>query len=479
MSLKTFGKQSLIYGISTILARMVSFLLLPLYTNVFSRAEYGIVSLAYAFMGFALILYRYGTDTALMKFYVDSGKSKEKTVFTNVFGLITMTGILFSICLVLFRKSLVPVILGASGEPIWIVLIAGILFFDMLWNMAVIILRTEEKPVLFSAFSFANVLLMMALNIVFVVVCKFGVLGVLISNFITSGVLFLFALMIILPRFSFSLLDSNWLKKIVRFSLPFLPAGVFTMVMELADRYILEFVHSTEAVGFYSAGYKIGMFMLLVVMGFNMGWTPYFLKQKNNLDAPNEFRKITTIFVGIAGFFLIILSAWAEKIVQIQIFGYSFFGEKFWQSTDIVPVILLGYFFFGLYVLQLPGVFLAEKTKFVPVFRGLGALLNIGLNFWLISLFSQNINSVSMAAAAATAVAFFGMATAIFFTNRKIYPIRYFWRGILFPLVFFTLFWFVPDELSWKIGLSFAYFPMWFIVGLDNEHRQIIRGLFS
>ena len=78
MSIRTLGKQSLIYGIGTILTRLVTFLLLPLYTNVFTPEEYGIVSLAYAFTGFVMIAYRYGMDSALMKYYIDAeGRGKK------------------------------------------------------------------------------------------------------------------------------------------------------------------------------------------------------------------------------------------------------------------------------------------------------------------------------------------------------------------------------------------------------------------
>ena len=79
MSIKSLGKQSLVYGIGHVLARMITFLLLPLYTNKFTQEEYGAISLAYAFMGFALIVYRYGMDTALMKFSVQTkGKERER-----------------------------------------------------------------------------------------------------------------------------------------------------------------------------------------------------------------------------------------------------------------------------------------------------------------------------------------------------------------------------------------------------------------
>ena len=81
MSIRVLGKQSLIYGLGHVMARLITFLLLPLYTHSFSQEEYGALSLAYAFMGFALILYRYGMDTALMKYSVQTdGHERRKHI---------------------------------------------------------------------------------------------------------------------------------------------------------------------------------------------------------------------------------------------------------------------------------------------------------------------------------------------------------------------------------------------------------------
>ena len=80
----------------------------------------------------------------------------------------------------------------------------------------------------------------------------------------------------------------------MKFGLPFLPAGVFTMIMELSNRYILDWLEGNHAVGLFSAGYKLGIFGLIVVMGFNMGWTPYFLKRIKEENAKIEFSYIAS-----------------------------------------------------------------------------------------------------------------------------------------------------------------------------------------
>jgi O-antigen/teichoic acid export membrane protein len=137
----------------------------------------------------------------------------------------------------------------------------------------------------------------MGLNIYFVIYLMKGVQGVFEANIVASGLIFLITLPIIYNRIDLQSFDKKIFKDVLLFALPFLPAGLFTMVMELSDRYLLEWLADTSAVGLYSAGKKLGMLGLVIIMGFNMGWTPYFLKRIKEKDARSDFSKITSILV--------------------------------------------------------------------------------------------------------------------------------------------------------------------------------------
>ena len=472
MSIKTLGKQSLIYGIGTILTRLVTFLLLPLYTNVFSTEEYGIVSLAYAFTGFVMIAYRYGMDSALMKYYIDAEGKDKKTYFTTIFSIQTLTSFIFSLILFLSARYFAPIFLGGAYTRL-MQLVAIILFFDALWMLPMLILRAIEKPRQYILLSLLNVTMLMVFNIYLVVYREMGITGVLIGNIIASGALLLATLPIIIRNFSFKTISRSALREVLKFGLPFFPAGIFTMVMELSDRYLLDWLAGTSAVGLYSAGNKLGMFGLLLVMGFNMGWTPYFLKTGNDDDAPQTFARVSTYFLGLVGFFIVLISIWVNQLVQIKTGSTTFFGEEFWSSAQVVPIILLGYYFFGLYVLQLPGVFMTKKTKWVPLFRGTGAVLTIVVNILLIPIFGI------IGAASAKAIAFFGMSLSIFLFNQKHYPIPYLWRGILFPIIYLLVIIIVPMGLGLKIFVSLLYPVLWITLIANRRDRKRLIGIFK
>ena len=472
MSIKSLGKQSLVYGIGHVLARLITFLLLPLYTNTFNQEEYGAISLAYAFIGFALIIYRHGMDTALMKFSVQTAGDERIKYITTIILSQTLTGILFTFLIYITRSYTAIWVLGID-RPEWMMFLCVILFLDCMWNLPLLILRSEERAVPFISLSLINVITTMVLNIIFVVYKGQGIEGVFRANIIASGLSFFLSAPIIFNRTNVSLFDKKTLKKIFYFSLPFLPAGIFTMVMELSDRYILEWLIGTAEVGLYSAGKKMGMLGLTVVMAFNMGWTPYFLKRGKEPGSKFEFAKITTYFLGFMSYVCIIVSLWIADLMKLSINGSNLIGPEFWDSQPIVKLILFGYFFFGAYVVQLPGVYIKEITNWVPVFRLTGAITLIISCILLIPYMGY------LGAAYSVVIAFFMMTISIYTKTNKLYPIAYNWRGILIPTICLFMIQIDFDSRIINIVISILYPFFWYMFALNNFEKEDLVKAFK
>ena len=472
MSIKVLGKQSLIYGIGHVMARLITFLLLPLYTHSFSQEEYGALSLAYAFMGFALILYRYGMDTALMKYSVQTdGDERTKYISIIIFSQL-VTSFFFSAVLYISRYQIAELVLG-TNRPDWISSLALILFLDSLWNLPLLILRSEEKAIPFIGFSILNVVTTMIFNILFVVKWELGIEGVFMANIIASSIILIFSIPILYNRVQLRAFDKIIFTKILNFSLPFLPAGVFTMIMELSDRYLIEWFLGTADVGLYSAGKKMGMLGLTVVMGFNMGWTPYFLRRGKEISSRLEFAKITTLFIGFLGYVSLLVSIWLPEIMRIKIGGATLIGPEFWSCDKVVSAILPGYFFFGTYVVQLPGVYIKEITSWVPIFRIIGAGTLIGASILLIPKFGI------VGAAYGVAIAFAVMSASIYYKTHRIYKVPYNWQGIIFPMIFLLG---IQVNLidSWQRVAISGLFPIfWYALAITKEEREGIKRVFK
>ena len=472
MSIKSLGKHSLIYGFGHILARLVTFFLLPLYTHVFTPEEYGVVSLAYAFMGFTMILYRYGMDTALLKYSVQKkGQDKDEYIST-IYGIQVITSIIFSSILFGYKKIIAKIVLGVD-QPEWIAILSGVLLLDALWNLPVLLLRAEEKPIPFVIFNLTNVLTTMGFNLFFVVILKMGITGVLLANLIASSIVFILSLPVIIKRVSFSTIKTITLKTVFKFSIPFLPAGIFTMIMELANRYLLNWMTGTREVGLYSAGHKLGIFGLIVVMGFNMGWTPYFLKRGKKSDARKDFAQAATIFLGLLGFVIVAVSLWVPEIMRFPIGSRTLIGEQFWSAEKVVFCILLAYFFFGTYVIQLPGVYMREMTKWIPIFRAIGATVNILLNILLIPKYGV------IGSAWATVFAFMFMSLSVFIRCHKIYPVTYNWSAWIYPLIFMGIVFIISDHIWARLALTLFYPIPWFLFVINSEEKTVLKSFIK
>tara|TARA_B100001079_G_scaffold267837_1_gene277211 strand:- start:191 stop:1609 length:1419 start_codon:yes stop_codon:yes gene_type:complete len=461
MSVKSLGKESLIYGVGHVAARGVTFLLLPIYTNLFSLSDYGIISLVYTFLGFMNVILHYGLDASLLKHYVPADIEERKSILTNAYASFLLTTIVFLLFLVFFRSNISGLLFG-NPLPSIALMVAGILFFDVLWSMHVLLLRAEGKPVFYTVVSFINVLLTLGLNILFVIYLKLGISGVLISNLITSGCIFFITFPIIIKRISITTLSVKQWKRMMKFGLPFLPAGIFSMILELSDRYILRYLTNIETVGLYNAGYKLGMLMMLVVMGFNMAWQPYFLKKEKN--EREYIANVTTHVLSVLGFLWILILIWTDTLVKLQFGDSTFFGDQYWASTQIVSIIALAYIFHAIYLLQLPGVYLLERSGLIAWIRGLGAVSNIILNL----LFIPEYGIVG--AACATCISFILMAVFIFMVNRKLFAIKYEWKKILLITISAISIWIsvhqLPLDNVGKIGFTILYPLIMFSMGI-------------
>ena len=299
----------------------------------------------------------------------------------------------------------------------------------------------------------------------------------MVSNLITSGSLFVLTFPIIWKRLELRRASLSTWRQLMRFGLPFLPSGIFAMTMELANRYILKIMTDVETVGIYSAGYKLGMLMLLIAMGFNMSWHPFFLKQKDTDETRRLFARIATYLLAVLGFIWVLMCLWVPRLVRLDLGPVTFYGPDFWQGTEIVPWIALGYLFHAAYLLQLPGVFQMESSRWVAITRGIGALANVVLNIALIPLYGV------LGAALATCLSFLIMTLAFLGINRRIYPVPYEWSRLLrvFLLMagIYGLYEITKGAVLRDVLLTVSYPVGLVLTGfLNARERAVIAGFF-
>ena len=191
------------------------------------------------------------------------------------------------------------------------------------------------------------------------------------------------------------------------------------MLIQGIDRPILTHLTDLSTSGLYSANYKLGIFMLLFVNMFQYAWQPFFLQNAQEKNAKEIFAKVLTYFTLVASIILIVLSLFISDLAQFHIFGHSIIGKAYLSGLNIVPIILFAYLFNGLYVIFTAGIYIKEKSLYVPMMTGIGATVNIILCYTLIPILGI------IGAAFATLAAYLVMSVGYYFVTQKIYRIEY------------------------------------------------------
>ena len=203
-------------------------------------------------------------------------------------------------------------------------------------------------------------------------------------------------------------------------------------MIEMADRIMLGWLSSVDDVGLYGAGYKIGALILLVVKAFNLNWQPFYLKPENQNDA-GVFEEIGTKFIILLIFFSTLLSMLWPFLFQFQINGNYLIGNEFWEGGHIIPIIALSYIIYGVFILQMPSIYIKEKQSWVPYFWGIGCIINILSNYILIPIYGF------YGAALSTFFAYVSMTIFLIYKNIIWMQIKYNLKDISYILIISAL----------------------------------------
>jgi O-antigen/teichoic acid export membrane protein len=416
--LKQLTKDTMIYGISTMVGRFINFLLMPVYTHFFIPAHYGIVTNIYALFALLNIVFLFGMDSAYLKFAGTETKEKHAVIFSTAFTPLFVMDIVLSLLLVAGR-SMFSQLLGIPQEYSYLFYYTGaILFLDAIAQLPYITLRLEKKALRFSGIRLGNIFINIILNVFLIAVMKKGIESVFISNLIAS----VFSLVMLLPEmiklFKFKV-DKEVLKRLLAFGLPYLPAGIASMFMQVIDRPIVEKLTNLNTLGIYQANYRLGIFMMLYVSMFQYAWQPFFLENSKDENAKGIFSSVFTYFTAIGCIILVFLSLFINDIAMHRFWGFSLIGKAYWGGLNIVPIVLLAYLFNGFYVNFAAGLFIKERSGVFPIIMSIGAASNVLANFLLIP--KLNITG----AAFATLISYALMAIGFYIVSNKIYPIKY------------------------------------------------------
>lgn len=457
--LKELTKDTAIYGISTMIGRFIGFLLIPFYTNVLTTAEFGIQSNIYAYIAFINVVFIYGIDAAYMKYASLAENTEKKKIFSTAYSFLILTSIIFSLILYAFKTQLTSLMeIPESYYKIYYYLIL-IVAFDAIAIVPFAKLRLERKAFKYALIKLINIILNLSLNLILILKYRMGIEAIFISNLIATFFSFIALQSEVFNNLIFSF-DKKILFKMLNFGIPYLPAALAATIVNVVDRPVVLALTDESTLGIYQANYKLGVFMMLFVSMFQFAWQPFFLNNAKEKNAKEIFSKVFTMFLIVGSLIWITLTLFVDDFAKIEFYhGKTIIGKEFLSGLPIVPLILLGYLFNGVYYIFQAGIYIEEKTKYFPIVTFAGAVTNVIVNFILIPKYGI------MGAAFATFLAYFVMATGLFYFSQKFYPINYEYKKVI--IIFLLLF------ISCVV-----YYYLIFKIKLDLVSKFIFLTLF-
>lgn len=466
-NIRSLTKETLIYGLGTVATRFITFLLLPVYTNVLAPADYGLAILVFAFTAFLNHIYNYGLDSAFMRYYEDENYQSNRTgILSTAIWMTLLSSALLSLIIWIVHRPVAALLLPGSGHEQLIAYAAIILFFDCIARVPFALLRTENRPLTFLGVRLINVLITLGLNIYLVAFRKAGVLGIFQSNMIASAITAAMLYFLLLPRIR-KTFDGSLAGGLILFGLPFVPVGLATAAMEMMNRYIVEAYLGLAAVGIFSAGYKLGIFMLLLSTAFFYAWQPFFLKAGPSEESKILFARILKYFSLVALIFWVTLTLLMPEIVRFHIGNVYLIGPEYSACEPMIPWILLGYVFQGINLVFLPGIYFEKKTRFMAYITLLAAAVNIGANLIMIPIWGI------VGSAVASLIGYIVQATSTHFVSQKFFKISYdyirFFLILILALVVGFSRYIIDMNLLTRIGLIVAFPLLLYLAGFFNK----------
>ncbi len=494
--LKKFAGQTMIYGLSTIIARMLYFVMTPLYVLKYPPASYGIFTNMYAWASMINAVLAFGMETTFFRFLQKVEEKDKKQVFNNSFIVIASLATLFFITAIVFAGTigswLNKGVYNADYES-YVKYFALILALDALAIVPFAKLRSEGRPIRFGAIKLANIGIMVILNLFFIAFVPYlineeGALGVwctswyrnewigyvFISNIVASAMTFL----LLLPemRGFYFKPEKQLILKMLSYSFPILIANISYIINENLDKIVLPIYLPKDIgdrdLGIYGAVGKLAMFLSIFVQAFRLGAEPFFFSYAKNANAKRTYALIMEYFVIAMMLVMLGITAnidWLKYFIK----GNMETRDLYWSGLFIVPLLLFNYVLLGIYMNLSVWYKLSDQTRYALYISLVGAGITILANYYLIPKYSY------VGASIVTFMAYFSMVVLSYVWGQKHYPIPYklgkILTYILVGIVFSYLSYFVfQHNVFIGNGLLIIYIGGVFLME-RNQLKQFIK----
>ncbi len=446
--LKRLAGETAIYGFSSIAARILNYLLVVLYTRVFTAELYGVINELYAYAAFLIVILTYGMETGFFRFinkYVDQIKIFSTTLFS-----LFISSVSFIILLFLTHEH-IALVLDYEMYSNLILMLGITVAVDAFSTIPFVKLRSENRAVRFVTLKVFNIVVNITFNLFFLLLLpqikasspdsfilfiydsSFGIGYVILSNLIAT-ILTLILLIKEIAKFR-PVVSFSVLKNMLGYSVPLLVSGLAGTINESIDRILLrwrlpETINAQEQLGIYGANIRIAVLMILFIQTFRYAAEPFFFNYQKQKGSKELYAQVMKYFV-ILGIFIFL------GITLFIDFFKHIIGSDFHEGLSIVPIVLVGNLLLGVYFNLSIWYKLTDMTRYGAYLAILGALVTIIINYTLIPVYGY------IASAWAHVACYLVMCVLSYNLGKKYYKIPYDFNRIVIyfiagGLIYFT-----------------------------------------
>jgi O-antigen/teichoic acid export membrane protein len=477
VALKKLAGQTAIYGLSSMVGRLLNYFLVPLHTARLVTSEYGVVTDVYASVAFLAILLTYGMETTFFRFHSRTENPKQ-ILATSLISVLSTTLLFWGLTSIFF-SSIVDS-LGYELHPNYVFYFLLIVGLDALTAIPQANLRAENKPVAFATVNIISILVNIGFNLFFIGYCmklssegisnfwtetfynpSIGLGYIFIANAIASGV----KLLLLTPQYRHVIggMSMKLLKTMLKYTWPLLLMGLGGMINETFDRLLLKHLltpiigaeAALEQEGIYGACYKLSILITLFVQAFRFAAEPFFFSQYKETDKEQTYAKVMSIFIGFC------LTMFLGVTLYIDVVKQFLRNEDYWVGLSIVPILLIANICLGVVYNLSIWYKLSDKTKYGAKLAFVGAIITLTINLAFIPTYGF------IASAWATLACYSVMMITSYFLGQKHFPVPYNLKkiggyAILAALIYGLDVWMFEEEthflaLSVKLILILAF----------------------
>lgn len=415
--LKDLFRHSAVYGIGNALTNAAGFFLLPLYTSYLSIREYGLLEVFFVSMMILIRLLQLGFGSGLFRYYSYSSSlatknTKNKLLVSSSFYFITAFAGACIVLLLIFREKLSFLLFGAGSYKPLLSLMLLAVFFSILPVIPRAQLRAENKSLIFSALSFVQFIVQVSLAIILVAFLRMNIDGVLIARLGSACVAGLFFVWTVRSQIQLRFALSA-VKEMLSYSIYLVPVSIGSMILMLSNRYFILSLRGIEELGVFSVGNRIASVMLLAVTAFQLAWPSIMFRVKDSHDARHFYSKVFTYYVLAFGLIVLGLVFFSKELVLLMS------HEGYLGAAPLIPLLGMGYFFYGLFYAGIVGITIFNKTYYQAIAVSAGAVTNIILNYVLTPVYGN------YGVVASLILSYIVLAMLAITFSQKIYKIRF------------------------------------------------------